>query len=344
MKRCLILLTALVLVLSTASLASAAELGIGARAIGMGGAYVAVADDGTAAYWNPAAITQIKLVGITPSFAGAGNWTELQLAIDDSTYPPQIGNNNLQLNGMVGAVFKGIGLSLLLDAETQTFQDASGSNGSAAADLAGMVTLAREFGEVFAVGVNLKGLGARRLVFDLPADPVINTPTYTQFEGYGYAMDLGAMFKVGKLVRLGAVVENWISNVSYERTDYSFDPPTQTWSGTPGAPMSEALPKMLHVGMAVKPPLFGTLIAVQVDQQIDSSGLGAIPPTYRLGVEQSLLVLKLRAGAVLADDFAAECYTAGVGLKLGPAVVDVAAEVDPNFAFEAVAVTAGFTF
>ncbi|MGE5599770.1 MAG: hypothetical protein ACM3XS_10355, partial [Bacteroidota bacterium] len=78
MKRCLILLVALVLVLSTASLASAAELGIGARAIGMGGAYVAVADDGTAAYWNPAAITQIKIVGITPSFAGAGNWTELQ--------------------------------------------------------------------------------------------------------------------------------------------------------------------------------------------------------------------------------------------------------------------------
>ena len=32
------------------------KIGVGARAIGMGGAFVAVADDATAIYWNPAGI------------------------------------------------------------------------------------------------------------------------------------------------------------------------------------------------------------------------------------------------------------------------------------------------
>jgi long-subunit fatty acid transport protein len=36
------------------------ELGIGARALGMGGAYIAIADDYSAAFWNPAGLTQIR--------------------------------------------------------------------------------------------------------------------------------------------------------------------------------------------------------------------------------------------------------------------------------------------
>ncbi len=34
--------------------------GIGARAIGLGGAFVSVADDASAVYWNPAGLTQLK--------------------------------------------------------------------------------------------------------------------------------------------------------------------------------------------------------------------------------------------------------------------------------------------
>lgn len=37
--------------------------GVGARALGMGGAYVAVADDATAGYWNPAGLTGIEKTG-----------------------------------------------------------------------------------------------------------------------------------------------------------------------------------------------------------------------------------------------------------------------------------------
>lgn len=36
------------------------RIGVGARALGMGGAFVALADDATASYWNPAGLVQLK--------------------------------------------------------------------------------------------------------------------------------------------------------------------------------------------------------------------------------------------------------------------------------------------
>jgi hypothetical protein len=37
------------------------QLGLGARALGMGGAFVGVADDATAGFWNPAGLVQIQM-------------------------------------------------------------------------------------------------------------------------------------------------------------------------------------------------------------------------------------------------------------------------------------------
>src|ERR1700722_3572912 len=39
---------------------SVLDLGVGARALGMGGAFVGLADDSTATYWNPAGLTGIQ--------------------------------------------------------------------------------------------------------------------------------------------------------------------------------------------------------------------------------------------------------------------------------------------
>lgn len=53
--------------------ASFLKMGVGARAIGMGGAFVAISDDANATYWNPAGLTQIK----SPEISGTHNqWFE----------------------------------------------------------------------------------------------------------------------------------------------------------------------------------------------------------------------------------------------------------------------------
>ncbi len=47
------------------------NVGVGARAIGLGGSFVAVADDATAAYWNPAGLTRIPSHAFSAMYADA---------------------------------------------------------------------------------------------------------------------------------------------------------------------------------------------------------------------------------------------------------------------------------
>jgi len=45
------------------------RMGVGARAMAMGGAFTAVADDATAAYWNPAGLVNIEHIEVTFNYA-----------------------------------------------------------------------------------------------------------------------------------------------------------------------------------------------------------------------------------------------------------------------------------
>ena len=89
MKRVIVLSLAILMVISAMAVAegvgafSAFNSGIGARALAMGGAFVAVANDATTAYWNPAGLatlndttldgmsTDLFGLGVTHQFVGA---------------------------------------------------------------------------------------------------------------------------------------------------------------------------------------------------------------------------------------------------------------------------------
>ncbi|MGQ9778502.1 MAG: hypothetical protein ACUVRM_01315 [Bacillota bacterium] len=334
---------AFLFVLGVTSAALAADLGPGARAMGMAGAYVAVADDGTAAYWNPAGIAQLKIFSITPSIGAAGDFSLLQSIIEGEEVP--VGNTELAVNGMFGLLFRSFGISVLADLNitTQTEQNEQGeilnSQGEVEALATGMITLAHRFGNVFAVGVNLKGFYGQGGSFDYSTSS--NSYTETESLGTGYGLDVGALFKVGQLLRVGVNLENIYANINWEKTysTYTYEGEQETVTTTT-ATTTEELPAVAHVGLAVKPPVLGILIAAQADMPLGGGGV----TTYRIGLEQGLLFLKLRAGAVLDTDFAVANYTAGLGFKLGPVVLDVAAVADPALALEAAVLTAGFTF
>ncbi len=81
MKRVIVLSLALLMVISAVALAdgvgafSAFKNGVGARALAMGGAFVAVADDATAACWNPAGLAQLndtRVTGMSTDLFGFG--------------------------------------------------------------------------------------------------------------------------------------------------------------------------------------------------------------------------------------------------------------------------------
>ena len=79
---------------------SFARFGVGARALGMGGAFVALADDGTAGYWNPAGL------------AGLSGWTLTGMYTDK--FSQGIQYQFLSAAGSFGSL--GLGVSLIRQA------------------------------------------------------------------------------------------------------------------------------------------------------------------------------------------------------------------------------------
>ncbi len=87
-------------------------VGSGARAIGMGGAFIAVADDATAASWNPGGLIQLTLpefsvvtsgfhrgedinFGTNPEGAGSHSVSELDINYFSAAYPFHLFNRNM---------------------------------------------------------------------------------------------------------------------------------------------------------------------------------------------------------------------------------------------------------
>ena len=66
-------------------------VGSGARALGMGGAFIAVADDATAASWNPGGLVQLK----TPEISVVGNWFHRTEDVDFTNHPEASGSESV---------------------------------------------------------------------------------------------------------------------------------------------------------------------------------------------------------------------------------------------------------
>jgi len=64
-------------------------VGSGARATGMGGAFIAVADDATAASWNPAGLVQLE----RPEISAVGGFAHRGESINSATHPELDGDN-----------------------------------------------------------------------------------------------------------------------------------------------------------------------------------------------------------------------------------------------------------
>jgi hypothetical protein len=101
-----LIVVSLGLVTGTASHASAQSPPVGVRAAGMGGAFTAVADDGTAAFWNPAGLASGAFVGVTADV----NLLDTQSA---------------QFAGLVTPPF---GINYFRETHSSTVDDASGRN------------------------------------------------------------------------------------------------------------------------------------------------------------------------------------------------------------------------
>ncbi len=158
-------------------------IGMGARSVGMGGAYVSLAADGSALYWNPAGLSQTTGMRLSVSHV---SW------LDDASYQYASFATPLGSNGSVGFALEQGALSW----------DNTGDGDFEASDFSGAVGYARRLRPNLGVGGSLKYLSSS--LGDAGAS--------------SYAIDIGAVYELSRSVRIGAAVRNLGPGLTFEES------------------------------------------------------------------------------------------------------------------------------
>ena len=202
MKRVIVVSLALIMVLSAVAFAdgigafSAFKNGIGARALAMGGAFVAVCDDATAMVWNPAGLAQLddtrvagmstdlyglgithQFVGATTSFANLGIGLGWERASIDSQLVEAGGELGGAFTWVENAIIGSLAANVLdvamAGANVKYYMADSGLGDSATGfgfDLGLLVSL----GDMFVIGVNAMDLAGSTIEWDGGATDIVS--------------------------------------------------------------------------------------------------------------------------------------------------------------------------
>jgi hypothetical protein len=201
-KRLAVLVTVLVAVLPASSLAQGTSgsqflgVGVGARAAGMGGAYVSVADDGTALHWNPGCLSQVEGHRLTLSHV---SW------LSDATY---------QYASYAAPFGRDAAFGVALEQGSVSW-DNTGEGLFESGDFAGIAGYGRRVSPALGVGAGLKFLSSS--LGDQAAS--------------SFAVDLGMVYRVSDAARVGAAVRNVGPGLTFE-TETDPLPATMTVGGS----------------------------------------------------------------------------------------------------------------
>lgn len=171
------------------------KIGVGARAAGMGGAFVGVADDASALYWNAAGIARIDPDKSGLAFHHA-NWPA-ELSFDQIGYIFHIGS----IPGAFGVSARGLTMDPMV--ETTAFQPdpivGTGRTFDAGMMTAGF-TYARYFTDKFSAGVTANFIHEG----------------LAEFSQQTFAFDVGTLYDVGTLgMRIGMAISNIGSQIQF---------------------------------------------------------------------------------------------------------------------------------
>ena len=198
----LVVSLALIMVLSAVAFAdgigafSAFKNGIGARALAMGGAFVAVCDDATAMVWNPAGLallddtrlagmsTDLYGQGITHQFVGATT-SFANLGIGLGWERASIDGQSVAVGGALGGAFTWVENAIIGSLATNVMDVAmAGANvkyymadsglGDEASGFGFDLGLLVSLGDMFVIGVNAMDLAGSTIEWDSGATDVIS--------------------------------------------------------------------------------------------------------------------------------------------------------------------------
>lgn len=163
------------------------RLGAGARPLGMGGAFVALADDVTASYWNPAGLGQLE----RSQLAAMYSLMSMDRMHNFASYVHPLGKI-----GTVGISWLNFGVYDIDGRDvtgipTGTFSDSEN---------AFLLSLGKKLAPALLIGGNLKFLNH----------------SLADRKATGLGFDLGAMLKIGETLRVGAVIQDIASSIKWD--------------------------------------------------------------------------------------------------------------------------------
>jgi len=220
--------------LSSYAYAAFNEIGIGARPLGLGGAFVALADDSNATNYNAAGLSYITDIHISATHAQRFNGLVSHNTI--------IGIIPLGGFGTLGANFG----SLTEDSDIYKEQTIR-------------LSYARTIIKQFGLGINLKRLGTS---FDKANEFVAENPYFTNTSSSAFSLDLGLLAKPFNSLSIGVSAENIVPvDVSISET-HTDTVPMNIRAGI--AYSLESIAEMSAQGAAISNLLRGTIITFEV--------------------------------------------------------------------------------
>lgn len=296
------------------------EIGVGARPLGLGKAYVAVADDASALFTNPAGLSQndnLNIVSMSGSLLGDVNYLLLGAADMSPVGKVGIGYINASIGSIPLTSLVGSGPSL------EAKQYSSADYGSNQLIFAYGSKLSRFLkngaGNNVAFGLNLKIFSQGFTGGAAPptgGDNPLNNAT-----GAGLDADLGMMWGVNDWANLGLVFKNFLPESFGGRF---------VWQKNN---VTEGIPMVIRGGGQFH--LFGPTALRRSDDRtldlsVDYENYGGLnrPATWHLGLEFRPL----------------DMFYLRTGLDQKPKAAETGVGVDNNFAIGVGMVLGGFTF
>jgi len=210
--------------------AAFSKIGVGARSLGMGGAFTATADDLSAVYWNPSGLA--STYG-SEAYFNHVNWFA-DVRVDFAGFSTRLSDF-----GVLGIFVTVMGMDEML-VRTIELPEGTGERFNAGGLIIGL-SYARNLTEQFSIGANFKYI--REYIWNSTAT--------------GIALDVGTLYRIPVLneLRLGASVANFGTKMRMEGRDNTTV--TEVGSGQPNLVNSEIqlgefdLPLLFRIGVAV---------------------------------------------------------------------------------------------
>jgi len=325
------------------SSAGASSFGIGARAMGMGGAYTALANDITAAYWNPAGLIHSNLTARDGMF-GLGffgdltNYSNLIGLLDPYKFAIDNWNEDLKVvgsvNGIIGGSFNKIGISYIPWGNVVLTKPWSNFPllGDATLKHSFAITFGRSFDVPYlllgplSVGANVRyitGQLTRRTAFGLLSPAPV---TFIDATTSGIGLDLGFEAEIAPAITFGLVFKDILTGLTWSgKTKY------YTALDSEGKPIgklgeedfleADNTPMGMALGFAYNMPEIALLSA-----DIESRGQNT---DFHVGAESAFIVATvIRVGFFTDKASETNHITGGLGANIGPGHADFAITQD----------------